>query len=93
MNHVEVLEGFEVAIAALLEKVSICGFYARIYMGVPLPPRPNSQLQNQNMLDSELPELYAAVIVFSVKAHIYFEAKGMYALHAEYITILLNYLC
>ncbi|KAF8428005.1 hypothetical protein BGX38DRAFT_435818 [Terfezia claveryi] len=31
LNHVEAIEGFEVAIAALLETMSICEFYAGIY--------------------------------------------------------------
>ena len=34
--------------------------------------------QLQSMLDSALPELYAAVIVFSVKARTYFEDKGTF---------------
>ena len=76
MNHVEVIEGFEAAIAALLEKVLICEFYAGIYIGVPLSSPSGQQLQS--MQDSGLPELYAAVIVFSVKAHTYFEARGTY---------------
>ncbi|KAF8436094.1 hypothetical protein BGX38DRAFT_1215396, partial [Terfezia claveryi] len=29
------------------------------------------------MLESALPELYAAVIVFAIKAHAYFEARGL----------------
>ena len=83
MNHVEVLEGFEVAIAALLDKVTMCEHYARVYMGDPLP-----QLRNQSTICSGLPEFYAAVIVFSVKARTYFEAKGMHAEHIRcyYIT-------
>lgn len=78
MNHAEVIEGFEVAIAVLLEKVFICEFYSRIYMGVPLPLRStaSNNLQPQSMPDSALPELYAAVIVFAVKARVYFEARG-----------------
>lgn len=78
MNHAEVIEGFEVAIAVLLEKVSICEFYAGIYMGVSLPLRStaSNNLQSQSMPDSALPELYAAVIVFAVKARVYFEARG-----------------
>ena len=67
----ETIEGFEVAIAALLSKLSICEFYAGIYIGVALTAK------LQSMLDSALPELYAAVIVFAVKARTYFEAKGM----------------
>ena len=77
MNRVEAIEGFEVAIALLLEKISICEFYAGIYIGVPLSSQPiTNSLQLQSMLDSALPELYAAVIVFAVKARTYFEARG-----------------
>ena len=75
MNHVEVIEGFEVAIAALLEKLSMCEFYAEIYVPLPSQSIANS-LRRQDMLDSALPELYAAVIVFAVKARTYFEARG-----------------
>ena len=78
MNHAEAIEGFEVAIAALLEKMSKCEFYSEVYAGVSLPPQStlNSQ-QLQNMVDVALPDLYAAVIVFAVKATTYFEARGM----------------
>ena len=72
----EAIEGFEVAIASLLEKMSISEFYTGIYVGVPLSTANSQQLQG--MLDSALPELYAAVVVFAVKAHSYFEARGMY---------------
>ena len=67
------------AIAALVEKISICDFYAGIYVGVLLPSQSTAHsLKLQSILDSALPELYAAVIVFSVKARTYFEAKGSY---------------
>lgn len=81
----EGIEGFEVAIAALLEKMSICQFYSGIYRGVSMPSgSTENNLQLQEMQDSALPELYAAVIVFSVKAQSYFEVKGTYiALHVE----------
>ena len=83
----EVIEGFEVAIAALLEKMSMCEFYAEIH--VPLPSQSTANtLRRQGMLDSALPELYAAVIVFSVKARTYFEAGGM-----SYYLVLLNLVC
>ena len=71
------MEGFEVATAALLEKLSICEFYSEIYNGVLLPSQSSdNRLQLQAKLEYALPELYAAVIVFSVKARTYFEAKG-----------------
>ena len=74
------MEGFEVAIAALLEKLDICEFYASIYLGVPLSSHP----QLQSKLESALPELYAAVIVFAVKARAYFKARGKYILCEGY---------
>ena len=66
----ELIEGLEVAIAALVEKVSICEFYAEMYSRAPLDS------QSITKLDTALPELYAAVIVFKVKARDYFEAGG-----------------
>ena len=76
MNHAETIEGFEVAIAALVEKMAICEFYAGIYIGVSLP----SHSTVNSVLNSALPELYAAVIVFAVKARTYFEDRGTYAI-------------
>ena len=75
LNHVEVIEGLEAAIAALLEKLAISEFHAGIYAALPSRPTVNS-LQLQTTLNSALPELYAAVIVFAVKARAYFEAGG-----------------
>ena len=66
----EIIDGFEEAISVLIEKVTICEFYAGVYLGVPLPLH--------SMLDSALPELYAAVIVFVDKARSYFEGGGTY---------------
>ena len=40
-----------------------------------------NSLQRQRMLDSALPELYAAVVVFAVKARTYFEARGTYLIY------------
>lgn len=78
MNYAELIEGFEVVIAVLLEKMSICEFYAGIFTGVDLPLRSTANnFQPQSVPDSALPELYAALIVFAVKARAYFEAKGM----------------
>ena len=78
MSRVEAIEGFEVAIAALLEKMSFCELYAEIYVGVSLPSQSIGSGQRlQSILDSALPELYAAVVVFAVKARSYFEARGM----------------
>ena len=70
LNHVEVIEGLEASVATLVEKVSRCQFYAEMYFRVPLGS------QSIKKLDSALPELYAAVIVFATKARSYFEAGG-----------------
>ena len=67
------IEGFEVAIAVLIEKMYICEFYAGVCVGASLP-----SADLQSMIDSALPELYAAIIVFAVKARSYFEAGGMF---------------
>ena len=64
------IEGFEAAIEVLIEKVTMCEFYAGIYVGVQLPSG------SKDMLSSALPEFYATVIVFVVKARSYFEAGG-----------------
>lgn len=73
------MEGIDVAIAVLLEKLSICEFYAGIYIGVPLPSQTTpSHPELQGRLDSALPKLYAAIIVFAVKTHSYFKASGMW---------------
>ena len=78
----EIIEGFEVAIALLIEKVAICELYAGIYSGVPLPSGSAADREElQSMLDSALPGLYAAVIVFGVKVRSYFEATGTYTIY------------
>ena len=84
MNHDEVIEGLEVAVAALVEKVSLCELYAGMYYKVPLGP------QSVKRLYSALPELCAAVIVFAAKARDHFEAGGTYVGYI-YTPYLLNY--
>ena len=78
------IEGFEVAIAVLIEKMNICEFYAGVCVGVSLP-----SADLQSMIDSALPELYATVIVFAVKACSYFGAGGMFP--DKYHGIILTY--
>ena len=75
------MEGFDLATTALLENLSTCEFYAGIYSGVQLPSESTENtntVQLKEKLESALPELYAAVIVFSVKAKTYFEAQCTY---------------
>ena len=86
MNHVELIEGLEVAVAALVEKMAICDFYAGIYFGVQLHSKSKGDSQQLRIiLDTALPELYAAVIVFAVKARSYFEGGGMYLCGVNFI--------
>ena len=85
MNHDKVIEGLEVAVAALVEKVTLCEFYADMYYNkIPLGP------QSIKRLDFALPELNAAVIVFAAKARDYFEAGGTYVEYI-YMPYLLNH--
>ena len=57
----------------------MCEAYANIYNEVLLPSESTENTsQLKEKLESALPELYAAVIVFSVKAKTYFEDKCMY---------------
>ena len=86
MNHVEAIAGLEVAIATLLKKMSICGFYASIYTGIPSSSwSTTNSSQFQDILDTALPELYAAVIVFAVKTRTYFEARCTYVVYPLYL--------
>lgn len=77
MNYFVTIDGLEASIGTLLEKLAICEFYSSIYYEVSLSSTSRTtSLELQRMLDSALPELYAAVDVFSVKARTYFEASG-----------------
>ena len=72
----------------------MCDFYAGIYFGVQLHSKSKDDNQQLRIiLDSALPELYAAVIVFAVKARSYFEGGGMYLCGVNIIlSFLLNQL-
>ena len=70
------MEAFDVATTAILDNLTKCECYAKIYNG------PSESIENtpelKKRLESALPELYASLIVFSVKAETYFEAKCTY---------------
>ena len=79
MNRVEAIECFEATIAIIVDKMAICDFYTRIYIGIPLYTMSGSITNTErleDLLTSALPELYAAVIVFSIYARRYFESRG-----------------
>lgn len=60
---------------AIVEKIALAEFYASIYVGVPLHASTPNSPALRNTLDLALPELYATVIVFSIKAREYFKAR------------------
>lgn len=63
------MECLEETMMTILEKVGMCDFYAGIYAGASTASMPRKV---QDTLQSALPQLYAAVIVFSIKAREYF---------------------
>lgn len=77
----DIIEGFEAAIAVLIGKVTICEIYARIFIGVHQSPSESAELHS--VLNSALPEFYAAVVVFVVKARSYFQDGGTDTYHFE----------
>lgn len=67
--------------ATIVEKIAVCGFYASLYAHT---ERGSCTLSGDSVvtteslrkkLDSSLPKLYAAVLVFSVKTREYFTAN------------------
>ncbi|KAF8417386.1 hypothetical protein EV426DRAFT_376156 [Tirmania nivea] len=75
LNRMEIVENLEKATAMIIEKMAICDFYASIYMGTSSPKITLSVTSTERLrhtLDSALPELYASILVFSVKAQVYF---------------------
>lgn len=74
LNHVDAIECFEAIMETIMDKTAICSFYANIYAEALLMPTEDIQ-QLREILDLALPELYAAVTVFAVKARMYFEAR------------------
>ncbi|KAI5804812.1 hypothetical protein DFH27DRAFT_386729 [Peziza echinospora] len=78
LNHIEITEALEAATALIAEKMAICEFYASVYeetrrSRIDISSAAATKLQRT--LDSSLPELYAAVLVFSVKGHQYFSSS------------------
>ena len=72
----EIIDGLEAATETIVAKMAICEFYANVYMETMQAGHVLSSDQMtrslQQSLDSALPEFYAAVLVFSVKARQYF---------------------
>ena len=72
----EITDSLEAATETIVAKLAICEFYANVYVET---MQMGNVLSSDKMtyklrksLDSALPEFYAAVLVFSVKARQYF---------------------
>ncbi|KAF8432861.1 hypothetical protein BGX38DRAFT_226934 [Terfezia claveryi] len=75
LNHVESMECFEATMATIMDNMAVSAFYAGIYTGVKLNTAMGDTGKLHEVLDISLPALYAAVIVFAVKARQYFDAR------------------
>jgi len=82
LNSMETKEYLETVTGTLTEKVAICEFYASVYTEYTDTQSElcaDSALTADSLrwkLEGALPELYAAVLVYSVKARQYFTAHS-----------------
>ena len=74
LNHVEAMECFEGTMVTIMEKMAVSTFYAGIYTKISLHTMGDINKLHE-VLDMALPELYAAIIVFTIKARQYFDAR------------------
>ncbi|KAF8456509.1 hypothetical protein BDZ91DRAFT_839604, partial [Kalaharituber pfeilii] len=80
LNHFEVGKKLETTIATILDKIALYQFYDNIYrdilaldmLSLVTPSSAATMHTPQQILASSLPELYAAILIFSVKARQYF---------------------
>ena len=76
MNHIEIVENLEQAVGMIFEKIAICEFYAAIYSHM-IPVNLSSAFpvsqEVHDILDAALPQFYAAILCFLVKARQYFD--------------------
>ncbi|KAF8446873.1 hypothetical protein BDZ91DRAFT_702955, partial [Kalaharituber pfeilii] len=81
LNHFEVAKKLETTIATILDKIALYQFYDNIYrdilaldmLSLVTPSSAATMHTPQQILASSLPELYAAILIFSVKARQYFD--------------------
>jgi len=81
LNHVEAMECFEGTMVTIMDKMAVSAFYAGVYTGVGSDTAMGDTGKLHDILDMALPELYAAVIVFAIKARQYFDSRCKSALH------------
>ncbi|KAF8421773.1 hypothetical protein EV426DRAFT_188014 [Tirmania nivea] len=74
LSHIEAMECFEEVMVTIMDKMAVSAFYAGIYTGVELQTMGDID-KLYEILNRALPEFYATVIVFTVKARQYFEAR------------------
>ncbi|KAF8432863.1 hypothetical protein BGX38DRAFT_1146287 [Terfezia claveryi] len=75
LHHVEAMECFEGTIMTIMNKMAVSAFYAGIYIRVGLDTAMGDSGKLYEALDMALPEFYAAVIVYAIKARQYFDAR------------------
>jgi len=81
LNHVEAMECFEGTMVTIMDKMAVSAFYTGVYTGIGLHTAMGDTGKLHNVLDMALPELYAAVIVFAIKARQYYDARCKLTLH------------
>lgn len=86
INKKKAFESFSKAIDTILDKLTICEFYAKTYIDKEIPSggstadsMDGAERQQLNMflfkLDRALPQFYASVVVYAIKAYSYLQ-KG-----------------
>lgn len=72
------MESLEAATVTIIAKMALCEFYARVYLETLKITLSAAQTTDslEGILDLALPEFYAAVLVFSVKARQYFNPSN-----------------
>ena len=77
MNHIEITESLEAAAETIVAKMATCEFYANVYAETVIALSSDQMTcRLQQSLDTALPEFYATVLVFSVKARQYFDPSN-----------------
>ena len=75
------MECFEGMMVTIMDKMAVSAFYTGIYTGIGLHTAMGDTGRLCEVLNKALPELYAAVIIFAIKARQYFDAKCKLALY------------
>ena len=69
------MECFEATMVTIMDKMAVSAFYTGIYTGIGIHSPMGDTGKLHEVLGVALPELYAAIIVFTIKARYYFNAR------------------